>query len=497
MMKFVCQPGEQPDIHAGAARGAQFDDSLPGILEAELVTGHNNPAEIIEADLVDHLSQRNESGSQPLETKAGLGESLDQPESWIFRLAFAGGNLVSQLFGVASLVFLLAVAASIPIVQFLTFGYLLEVSGRLARNQKIRDSIIGTRKASVLGGIVLGTWLTLIPIRIVSGLWYESYLIDPTSPQTQFMRVLQISLIVLALGHIGATWFCGGKLRYFFWPIIAPFSFAIWLARRTAGSTFIRKILSLTVGLISPKLVDDFCNAKPIDDWFLPAIFFRRLIAGNVYLRSRDAVWNFVTNLNLVYYFNLGFKGFVGSFAWLLLPTLLLVTASFTEGNTAVLSGIFGVVFAIPVFMMLLFVQTHFAKDGRLKRFLEIAPVIRNYGRAPLAHVIALLFSLILALPLFFLKIEEIPGELLWTLSIVFILFSWPARICVGWAYRRGCNHERSHRWWVRYPLFLLAAPIALAFVLILTLTRYTSWYGAISLFENHVFLLPAPFWLS
>ena len=55
--------------------------------------------------------------------------------------------------------------------------------------------MIGLSKASVLGSIVLGTWLMLLPIRFVSNLWFDAYLVDPGSPQTQFLRVLQIVLI--------------------------------------------------------------------------------------------------------------------------------------------------------------------------------------------------------------------------------------------------------------------------------------------------------------
>jgi hypothetical protein len=242
--------------------------------------------------------------------------------------------------------------------------------------------------------------------------------------------------------------------------------------------------------------VDDLCNAKPVGDWFVPIICWKRIKAGNLYRRSRDGVWEFATRLNLVYYFQLGLKGFLGSFLWLLLPTSLLVIASYAEDGVAILSGIFGVVFAIPIFMLLPFLQAHFATDGKLKRFGEVRAVFKNFGRAPFAHLFALLLTLVLALPLFFLKIEEIPAELLWTLSVVFVVFSWPARVCVGWAYRRGAQRERASRWWVRYPVVLLGVPIALAFALILTLTRYVSWHGALSLFENHVFLLPAPFWL-
>lgn len=419
-----------------------------------------------------------------------------RPHSWIFRASAATGLLVSRLFGIASVIFLLAFAANIPIVQFLSFGYLLEVSGRLARKQRLRDAMIGLKKASVLGGIVLGTWLTLIPVRFVSGFWYDAYLIDPSSQQTQNLRTLQTVMIVLVVIHIGSVWACGGKLRYFFWPVIAPFSFGIWLSRRLAGGKLFRTILSYTVGLASPALVNDICNAQPISDWFVPALFWKRIRTGKFYQLSRDGVWDFATQLNLPYYFQLGLKGFVGTFLWLFLPTSLLVVASYTEDGAAILSGLFGVILAIPIFMLLPFMQAHFATDGKLKRFVELPAVFGNFGRAPLAHLLALLLTLVLALPLFFLKIEEIPSELLWTLSVVFVVFSWPARVCVGWAYGRGAKRHLVRRWWIRYPVLLCGIPIALAFALILTLTRYVSWHGALSLFENHVFLLPAPFWL-
>lgn len=422
--------------------------------------------------------------------------SLPLEQSWVFRMCGSLTQFFSRLFGIGSIIFLLAVAANIPILQFLSFGYLLEVSGRLARKQKFSDAMIGLKKASVLGGLVLGTWLMLWPIRFASGIWYDAYLIDPSSQQTLFMRVLQILLIALVVFHISAAWLCGGKLRYFFWPIVAPFSFTIWLARRLAGARLFRRILSVVVGWISPRLVEDICNVKPVVDWFLPAIVWRRIRRGHLYADSRDRVWDFATSLNLGYYFILGFKGFLGTFLWLLLPTSLLVVASFSEGGVAILSGILGVVFAIPIFIILPFTQAHFAKDGKLKRFLEIRAVFKNYGHAPWAHLTALVLTLVLALPLFFLKIEEIPPELLWSLSVVFVMFSWPARLSVGWAYRRGSKRDCPSRWWVRYPIVLLCAPIALSFALILTLTRYISWYGAMSLFENHVFLLPAPFWL-
>jgi hypothetical protein len=423
-------------------------------------------------------------------------QSSEPPRrSWVLRTINFFSHLVSSLFGIASVVFLLAVTANVPILQFLSFGYLLEVSGRLARRQKFSDAMIGLRKASVLGSIVLGTWLMILPIRFVSNFWFEAYLIDPSSSQTQFLRVLQIVLIGLVVAHIGAAWLCGGKLRYFFWPVIAPFSFAVWLARRLAGWKYFRSLLSLTTGWMAPGLADEICTATPVTDWFLPAIFVKRIRSGHVLQTARDGVWNFFRGLNLPYYFLLGLKGFVGTFAWLLIPTLLLVTSTYQEGGAAVLSGLLGALIAIPVFAMLPFLQAHFATDGKLRRFLEVRQVFRNFAKAPLAHWLALLIALMLALPLFFLKVETIPSELLWTLSVVFVVFTWPAKIMIGWAYGRGAKREQPCRWWLRYPLAFMTIPVSFSFVMIFMLTRYISWNGALSLFENHVFLLPAPFW--
>ena len=50
--------------------------------------------------------------------------------------------------------------AAIPIVQFLSLGYLLEAGGRIARTGRFRDGFIGVRTAARVGSIVLGTWIT-------------------------------------------------------------------------------------------------------------------------------------------------------------------------------------------------------------------------------------------------------------------------------------------------------------------------------------------------
>ena len=72
------------------------------------------------------------------------------------------------LFGLVSLVVALAVLATLPVLQFLSLGYLLEVGGRVVRERRLASGIVGVRKAARVGGVVLGAWLVLLPLRFAS-----------------------------------------------------------------------------------------------------------------------------------------------------------------------------------------------------------------------------------------------------------------------------------------------------------------------------------------
>ena len=193
----------------------------------------------------------------------------------------------------------------------------------------------------------------------------------------------------------------------------------------------------------------------------------------------------------------LGLKGLVGTLCWLAIPTLALAGSTSDNQGVAGLCLLIGIVVSVPVFALLPFVQSHFATDGKLKRFFQPLQVMRLFSRAPMAHLFSLFLILVLALPLFLLKVEQVPREFLWTLSLLFIAFAWPSRMLAGWASGRGARKEKPVRWWLRYPIQFFAAPISFLFAVIFYLTRYISWNGTLSLLENHVFLLPAPFWLG
>src|SRR5262249_30622246 len=74
------------------------------------------------------------------------------------------------VFGVLALMVGLAFLAAVPVANFLTLGYLLEVGGRIARTGRLRNGFVGMRQGARVGGVVLGTWLLLLPVRLVSSL---------------------------------------------------------------------------------------------------------------------------------------------------------------------------------------------------------------------------------------------------------------------------------------------------------------------------------------
>jgi hypothetical protein len=344
------------------------------------------------------------------------------------------------LFGALVLLGGLSFLAALPLLQFLSLGYLLEAGARVARTGRLREGFIGVRLAARAGGIALGIWLMLLPLRFLSGLWVSAQLIDPDGLVARSWKVTLTAATAFMVVHIIAACSRGGRLRYFFWPFNL-----IWLVRRC---------------------------------W-----------RGGYYREARDAVWTFVTALRLPHYFWLGFRGFAGALAWLAAPITLLAL-----GRAAPLAGFVGGLLLAAVVLYLPFLQLRFAVENRFRSFLQIGPVRRHFRRAPWAFAAALLVTLVLALPLYLLKIEIIPREAAWLPSLVFMLFIFPARLVTGWAYGRSLRRLQPRHWLFRWTGRLAMAPVALLYVVIVFFTQYTSWNGIGSLYEQHAFLLPVPF---
>ena len=370
-----------------------------------------------------------------------IGSQLKSLLSWVVRTVCSGGD---WCFGLASLLVGLALLATIPIVQFLTLGYLLESGARIARTGRLRNGFIGIRQTSRIGSIALGTWLLLWPARFVSDIWYTSCLVDPNSPETARWRLLLVVLTIIILLQISWAWFRGGKLRHFFWPA--------------------------------------------------PLRLKRELFQRGKYVRCRDAVWEFFASLRLGYYFSLGWRGFVGAVIWLFFPLMLFIGATLLPPPMGFFSGLAGVVLLFFVFLHLPFLQINFAVEGSLASMFEIQRIRQLSRRSPLTFCFALTITLLFALPLYLLKIELTPREVFVLPSLIFVAFIFPARLLTGWALSRAYRHQQARHFVFRWTSRILGISVVAAYILFIFFTRYTSWHGHWSLLEQHAFMVPVPF---
>lgn len=355
-------------------------------------------------------------------------------------------SVVEWLIGGVSILLGLAILAPLPLLQLLSLGYLLEVSGRIARTGKFSAGFVGYRKAARVGTMVLGTFLLLLPLRFVARMANDAAILHSGGPQARAWYAALLLLTGLMTLHLLSAYWRGGRLRHFFWPVN-------------------------------------------------PLRVVRRWRQGGAYAEARDAVWNFAVGLRLPYYFWLGGRGFVGGLAWLIVPVSLLAFAGkgpFTGGG-GVLMGLWGAGMLGLTVLFLPFAQARFAAENRFRAMFELRSVFAAFCRAPVAFWIALFFTLLFALPLYLLKIELVPRDAAGLPSLMFVAFILPARFLAGWAYGRGLKRQKPRLWLslISLPAML---PVAGFYVFFVFFTQYTSWHGLWSLYEQHAFLVPVPF---
>jgi len=335
------------------------------------------------------------------------------------------------MFGLGAVMGLVAVCAVIPGLNFLSLGYLLHVSGMVARSGRLRDGFVGVRKAAVIGRVLAGTWLVMWPARIVSGFWKDAEIISTGSATAKGWYAGLVVLTVLTVGHI--AWAClrGGRWWHFIWP--APLKLLRWLRAPGGWQGVLRAFEEYTLGLRLP------------------------------------------------FYFWLGLRGFVGALLWLIVPVGVLNLATRLPVGGSVLLSLLGGFLLFFVALHLPFLQAHFALKDDFQAMFELRTVRQLFLRAPVAFWLALLITLLFAVPLYLLT------------SLLFVLFILPARLLTGWAVSRALRHEAPrHRFW-RWTARLGIVPVVLVYVLVVYFVPYLSWNGSLSLLEQHAFLVPAP----
>ena len=348
--------------------------------------------------------------------------------------------------GLASLLLLLAILAAIPIVNLLALGTMLEAEGRVVRSGRLRDGIPFAGALPRLGGIVIGTWLWLLVIRFVTQASADAALIDPGGPSARGWALVRFAVSLLVGFHLLATWFSGGSLPSFFRPM-------------RNGRRFVAA-----------------------------------LRAGTAWPTASAALAQIIDAVQPGRLFSLGLGGFVGTFLWLLLPTLLFSFLGDTTKPGQVLVTLLGGILLGTVLAWVPFLQARFAAEQRLAVFRDLGTVRELWRRAPVVMLLALVILYGVSLPLYLFKIVAAPRDAVLFLTPIFILTIYPARLAVGWATHRA--QARPARAWLllRWPVTALLLPLLALYLFLLFFTPAIDAFGKRALFDHHALLIPTPF---
>lgn len=402
------------------------------------------------SDLV--VSRQPQTGNAPLEIAEFDTESRFPRFPNPFRHPLrATGWIIRCLFGLASLIFLLALIAAVPIVNFLALGYLLEVEGRLGRTGKFRNAFPLLGLAPRLGSIVLGIWLWVLPLRLISGAAADAALIDPGAPLHILLRSVTVFGAIGVTIHICLALARGGSLGCFFRPL----KNVLWLVRQ--------------------------------------------LRSGDYFDTASKHIRLFLSRLRLKHHFSLGFRGFFGALGWLLIPTLFYSAARRSEGGP-VLVTVLGGFLLVAAFAWVPFLQAHFAATNRFRAYLELGKVRELARHAPIAWLLAIIVVFVLALPLYLFKVVLPPSDAMWFITLVFIVSIYPARVVTGWAYHRAVRKQREGRrsgMFTRIPVWLLRTGLLMFYTFIMFFTQFIGEEGKLELFQHHAFLLPWPLFVA
>ena len=220
----------------------------------------------------------------------------------------------------------LAVLATIPVAGLGSLGYFLEATGRVGRSGRLRDGLVGIRKAARMGGVLCVLTLWWMPLNLLASLRADAELMQPGSPAARRLGAWLIGLTLLALTHVACGLLRGGRLRHFLLP-----PNPMRLARLSTPSGF---------------------------------------------ASARDAVWEFVVGLRLPHYFRLGLGGAIGALVWLGPPITLLVL-----WRAAPLVGLIGAALFGWTLCYVPFLQAHYAAQNRFGALFELRAVRERFRR--------------------------------------------------------------------------------------------------------------------
>lgn len=340
--------------------------------------------------------------------------------------------------GVLSLTAGLVFCFAVPVLQFFALGYLLQSAGHVARTRRIRRAFWGVETAARVGSFAAAAGLLLFLFSVLVGFARDAALIDPQSASARFLGVLKY-----LVGAAIVAQFTIGFVRGLQWSyIFRPISNLRWL----------------------------------ISDGWRWSFYRGQIVAALGSLRT----------LELPELLRLGVLAYLGSWLWLLPPSLLLL-GGLREGLFRVL-GIAALAYAVT---MLPVMQTRFGVDRRWRVFVEGKAARELWARAPVAIFLATFAWLALGLIPYVLLIESFPYGLLWIPSVVFVATTLPARLGMAWAIGRAQGRDRRAGPWLHWPCRLLTYVAALIFSTLVFFAQHVDFRGSWILLDHPAFLFP------
>ncbi len=357
--------------------------------------------------------------------------------------------LVGRSWDLACLCVLLAVVAAIPIVQLASLGYLLAAAARLARRQAWCEALPGMRLAGKLGVFALLVFLLRLPVAFISDLSYSAQLLVPGSREAGLWRAAAFALMLAFVVHVIWAAMRGGKLRHFLWPA--------------------------------------------------PLRFFREFFRFSTWRRATDQLYDLVSRLQFPRLWYLGARAGVGALMWTFIPVTMMIIGQRAENfPAAALVGLIGAAVMLVIVMLLPFLQIQMALRNRFWALFDVRQIRRRFLCAPWAHAMALLLLCLLSIPLYLLRIEATPAELVWAPSIVFVVLMLPTKLllgaAMGYASGRSERLARPYRHWaLRWTARAVVLSSALLYVGALYVAQLVAGQGALVMYFQHAFLVPAP----
>lgn len=453
-------PGDPPRVHTVARRPAEAvpvptssepprvqagPSAEPPRLVAEPVlrvpgSGVESSARLVPAEPV--LA----SADVPINRPNPGEESSRKPKITLRAVGYLPFWLLARCWDLASLCVLLAVISAVPVVQFASLGYLLVAAANLANGRKWSSALPGLRLAGILGTFVLLAALLWLPVWLVTDLSYSAQLLQPGSGSAFGWRIAAFAITVLWMMHVGWAAMRGGRWWHLLWP--------------------------------------------------RPLRFLREIWRPDTWSKSSDRLYELVAHLQFPRLWWLGLRASGGALLWIALPaTLMLVGLRATDLPPAALVGLVGAIGMAFVLFYLPFLQIEFARTGKFRSFLAVGKIRRRFRYRPWAHALSLFTLCLLCLPLYLLRIEATPTQLLWAPALVFVAFMLPAKLllgaAMGWADRRKALGKPPRRWFNNWPARIVGFSAVAVYVGFLYVAQLVA---ANVMFLQHAFLVPVPF---